>query len=1051
MTVKEISVDTFWKGEVSVNGTVEDQEAYKAKIYIKGSQVYDYSCSCAGGNSYKGMCRHCSALFEEYKRLGIGEQKRPVSTSLSVRQMIREYTNREVAKIMGEGETEPVDLVPKLLVKRQNVQLECRIGRERLYQIKDLNSFARMVEKGQYHEYGKGLAFNHGIGAFSEGSRPLVRLITDLASSFNEQYEHIRTGNMSLFPALRSLTLNRVGCDRFFAMFEGREIEVENSKGQVRTLFLERKNPDFLIEVTSGGRDGIKISMPQEILSFSGEKHLYVGTSRRLLQCNQEYKEALDIFMEQIQNSPGVFGEAEIHERDIPLFYERVLKRLDALGMIKKIDVDLEQYQPEELKAQFTFDSGENGQVILKPLLSYGDYSFHPLEDEKVPRSICRDVPGEFRISQLITRYFKYQEDGTKNLIIRERDDEIYRLLDEGMEEFQSVGEVFLSESFRTLKILPPPRISMGVSMANGWLELSIDSGSMSGTELNQILSEYTLKKKYYRLKNGTFLKLEDDGLLSLSKLVKDLSIDKNELQSKMLRLPNYRAFYLDSLIKENGSAAFSRDQYFRSMIRGMKSVEDSNYEIPKGLDNILRGYQKTGFRWLKTLHENGFGGILADDMGLGKTLQMISLIADGKESFRDKGQLPSLIVCPASLVYNWGHEFTAFSPFLKVLSATGTMEERKNALEEMDQYDVVITSYDLLKRDIAFYQDHTFLFEVIDEAQYIKNASTQSAKAVKSIQAITRFALTGTPIENRLSELWSIFDFLMPGLLFGYKKFKTMFEIPIVKDGDQEALSSLRKMTAPFILRRLKSDVLKELPEKLEKVMYSAFEGKQKELYKANALRLKKSLETDTGKRSGTEKLQILSELTRLRQICCDPALCYENYKSGSAKLETCVDLIMRAVSAGHKLLLFSQFASMLEIIAKRLTKEGIPYFMLTGATSKDERNRLVTAFPQEEVPVFLISLKAGGTGLNLTAADIVIHYDPWWNAAAQNQATDRTHRIGQSRQVTVYKLIMKDTIEENIMKLQDSKRNLADQIVTEGMVSLGSLGREDLLEILG
>ena len=319
----------------------------------------------------------------------------------------------------------------------------------------------------------------------------------------------------------------------------------------------------------------------------------------------------------------------------------------------------------------------------------------------------------------------------------------------------------------------------------------------------------------------------------------------------------------------------------------------------------------------------------------------------------------------------------------------------------------------------------------------------------MKAIQAKTKFALTGTPIENHLGELWSIFDYLMPGFLFTSQKFKKMFETPIVRDGDQYALSMLRKMTGPFLMRRLKKDVLKELPEKLETVLYSGMEGEQKTLYQANAALLREQILSGGGD-FGKDRMQILAELMKLRQICCDPSLCFAKYKGGSAKMETCMELLENGTEAGHKILLFSQFTSMLDIIAKRLDKEKIPYYMLTGSTSKKERMQMVTSFQKDDVKVFLISLKAGGTGLNLTAADIVIHYDPWWNVAAQNQATDRAHRIGQENQVTVFKLITKHTVEENILKLQEMKKDLADTVVTEGTGAFSGISKEDLLAML-
>jgi len=505
---------------------------------------------------------------------------------------------------------------------------------------------------------------------------------------------------------------------------------------------------------------------------------------------------------------------------------------------------------------------------------------------------------------------------------------------------------------------------------------------------------------------------------------------------------------FLDAALKEDKSVSVYRDQLFKAVVRGMKDVEDSDYEIPKRLASTLRSYQKVGYRWLKSLDAYGFGGILADEMGLGKTIQVIALLLDEKA---ENGGT-SLVVCPASLVYNWENEFAQFAPELKIMTAAGNQAEREEmfAAYEKERPDVIITSYDLLKRDILWYHEKEFRFEIIDEAQYIKNSSTQAAKSVKAVPAKTRFALTGTPIENHLGELWSIFDFLMPGFLFTSQKFKRAFEMPIVRDQDPNALVQLKKLTGPFILRRLKKDVLKELPDKLETVLYSNMEGEQKDLYTAAAASLKEQLMEGTDGDYGKERMQILAELMRLRQICCEPSLCFDGYKGGSAKLDTCMELLLNGTSAGHKILLFSQFTSMLEIIAKRLKKEKIPFYLLTGSTPKRDRVQMASSFQKDDVMVFLISLKAGGTGLNLTAADVVIHYDPWWNVAAQNQATDRAHRIGQENQVSVFKLITKHTIEENILKLQEMKRDLADTVVTEGTGALSSITREDLIRML-
>jgi len=795
-----------------------------------------------------------------------------------------------------------------------------------------------------------------------------------------------------------------------------------------------------------------------------------VADGLHLFGCSELYTETMGVFLEQMEQGGRECGsrkekrELLVGSRDIPLFYARVLEGMEALGILQSPEIDWEKYRPEALKARFEFDSDSPDELRLRPTLSYGDFTFSPLADEHVPREICRDVPAEFYISRLITRYFSYWEDESGELVIRGDEEALYQVLSEGMPQFQEVGEVWLSESVRHLRVLPPPEVSMGVSLGGGWLDLKIETAGINPAELLQVLSEYRQKKKYYRMKNGEFLQLSGGGLQALDSLTADLGLTKSEFQAGEAKIPAYRAFYLDSLSGDGRMKLFQRDEAYGMMVRDLKTAQSVSYAVPAVLEKTLREYQKIGYTWMRTLARYHFGGILADDMGLGKTLQVIALLtafyqekteqkAAGNEGSGSELPLPSLIVCPASLVYNWGQEFARFSPGIRVLLIAGTAKERQEQLEEQMRMEasegaqVIITSYDLLKRDREAYLGRTFEYEIIDEAQVIKNAKTQGAKAVKEISANVRFALTGTPVENRLSELWSIFDFLMPGFLYSYRKFRERYELPIVKNQDPEALTALRRMTGPFVLRRLKKDVLRELPGKEERIVYSAASGRQQKLYTASALKLKEALAG--GAWSGNGKLEVLSQLMRLRQICCDPALCFEDYTGESAKLETCVSLIASASAAGHKILLFSQFASMLERIRERLLQEGISSHLLVGATPKEERSRMVQAFASDEVPVFLISLKAGGTGLNLTAADIVIHYDPWWNVAAQNQATDRAYRIGQEKPVTVYKLILKDTIEENLLKLQNAKLALAAQVVSEGMVSLGDLSQNELMEL--
>lgn len=517
------------------------------------------------------------------------------------------------------------------------------------------------------------------------------------------------------------------------------------------------------------------------------------------------------------------------------------------------------------------------------------------------------------------------------------------------------------------------------------------------------------------------------------------------------IELPVSRSLYLDRILQRLDTN-ISRNEEYKKIINQVsnKNIEEQ-IDIPKGLSVELRNYQVTGFKWLKILDKYKFGGILADDMGLGKTIQLLAVIQAYLE--QEKNPKPSMVVCPSSLSLNWKSEIKKFTPFIKTLVIHGNAEERKSQIESIGKYNLIITSYDLLKRDIEEYKNVNcdFKYIIADEAQYIKNNNTQNAKAIKEIKSDTRFALTGTPIENSLSELWSIFDFIMPGYLYSYKKFKELYEMPIVKESDECAIKKLKMLIEPFIMRRTKKEVLTELPDKTISVLNNEMQDEQLKIYMAYMTKAKKEVSQEI-KDNGFEKSQIkiLALLMRLRQICCHPALFISNYKGESSKLNQCIELLRDAIASGHKILLFSGYSSMLEIIEKELKKENIKYYKLTGQTKVGDRIKLVDDFNNnEDVKVFLISLKAGGTGLNLIGADMVIHYDPWWNLSAENQATDRTYRIGQKKNVQVYKLITKDSIEERIYELQEKKSNLAKTMLSTETTFVNKLTKEDIMAL--
>ena len=452
-----------------------------------------------------------------------------------------------------------------------------------------------------------------------------------------------------------------------------------------------------------------------------------------------------------------------------------------------------------------------------------------------------RDARREMLMKGLVGEFFNAYDPGKRQMVLSSDEERLFLFLQEGIPRLQELCEVYISDAVRAMRVLPAPHVSVGVSIAGDLLELTLQSEEMPMDQLISILSRYDRKKKYYRLKNGSFVDLGDEGIRTLAQLKQELMIADSAMEDGVVSLPRYRAMYLDGSLKEDSGLSLQKRKSFRALVRNMKTVEDNDFEVPPELDGILRGYQKQGFLWIKTLKANGFGGILADDMGLGKTLQVIAfLLSEWKESGGNPGR-PWLIVCPASLVFNWKSEVQRFAPVLPVYAAAGGAGERKQLLEQAarEKKGVIITSYELLRRDIDIYTGMDFACEVIDEAQFIKNHSTQAARAVKQVPAGFRLALTGTPVENRLSELWSIFDYLMPGFLFSYSRFREELETPIVSREDEETAVRLHKMIRPFVLRRLKKDVLTDLPDKIEKPMMAVMEGEQSSLYDAHVQRL--------------------------------------------------------------------------------------------------------------------------------------------------------------------------------------------------------------------
>jgi SNF2 family DNA or RNA helicase len=529
--------------------------------------------------------------------------------------------------------------------------------------------------------------------------------------------------------------------------------------------------------------------------------------------------------------------------------------------------------------------------------------------------------------------------------------------------------------------------------------------------ELRDILLAYKENKHYVELKNGTIISIDKDTAELFTKLVNELGIDNI---SDNIQIPLYQAYFISSRYKD----LIESNQLLDKFSNDMMNYNQIDYELDNSIKQYLRDYQLQGFKWLKILSTYNLGGVLADDMGLGKTLEVIALI----DTFYKEGS--SIVIAPTSLIFNWEMEFKKFAPDIPVEVIYGLSREGENIRNAYDQKKVLITSYESLRMDIDKYENMKFKTIIVDEAQFIKNPDALKTLACKKLKAESKFALTGTPIENSLMDLWSIFDFILPGYMKTKKEFAKAYE----NFQDKELLQELNKKSSPFILRRLKSDVL-NLKEKVEVYAYSVMSEPERKLYEKYLHEAQEEITSEDYQIS-----HVLSLLTRLRELACEPRLFLDDVKTKNSKLDMLLDIVHEKIDDGHKMLIFSQFTSMFGFIEERLKEDNIKFLELTGKTPAKDRIDLVNEFNgNEDIKVFLISLKAGGTGLTLTSADTVIHYDPWWNLAAMNQATDRTYRIGQEKQVNVIKLINKDTIEDRIVELQNRKQLLSNEVISE------------------
>lgn len=700
---------------------------------------------------------------------------------------------------------------------------------------------------------------------------------------------------------------------------------------------------------------------------------------------------------------------------------------------------------PKEISTKLYFDL-RSSYILVDALFNYDEKEVNYFDKSN---TILRDIDYETKVINDILKY-GFEIDNNK-IILKDIEKEV-EFLENGLENLATKYEIFTTEKFKGINIKKKTSVTsmFGIGQDN-ILSYTFSLGDINSNELVNIFEEIKNKKKYYRLKNGDILNLEDESLKELSDLKDDLELSDAEIIAGHGAILKYRAIYLDSL-KNTKYNIIKTDNLFDNFIDKFYKFKDINLTLPKDELKILRDYQVTGVKWLYTLAKTGFGGILADEMGLGKTIQVIYYI---KQMLKDNENNKFLIVVPTSLAYNWDHEFDSFGSNIKRKICVGNKDKRTKILRNLNDTNVIITTYGLLREDEELYNNLNFNTMVIDEAQNIKNNMAGITKVVKKINAENKFALTGTPLENSILELWSIFDFIMPGYLASLTKFQSKYKIKDFDEDSEILIKGLSKQINPFILRRKKQDVVKELPDKLINDIYIELKDEQKKLYVAELERVKEAMEKII-ETEGMNKARflILQLLTKLRQICIDPSIVYDNYKDGSNKLEQLESIVNEYIKNNHKILIFSSFKTALNIVKEKLNKAKIKTYMIDGSVPAKDRIEMVDNFNNnDDVKVFLIMLKSGGTGLNLATADVVIHLDLWWNPQAENQATDRAHRIGQKNTVEVIHLITKGTIEEKILELQNKKRILSDKLI-DGEIRdkniLSELTKEDIKNLL-
>lgn len=1004
---------------------------YSCKIDMnKGDFFVDYtSCTCVDFEKHSSKregycCKHLVATFMKFmdmldnddsllNSLGI-ELKRDntiITEGMSILDMLINKDNRKKSikfEVILDKESWNNNIIAEFKIGTKDMHTS------KLYMLKDINNFLLALYNRIPIEYGKNFIFNINEQKIEPRERRLINFLNLLRElDYNNNYykkisDRIISGKKINIPdGLLTEFINIIKPFRVYlgSSFYSRIVETE---------IIESDIP-FELSLKEVG-DMMKLEAPRGIpLPLSDNNDIFLmGTDIYIPSCEQAEK--LIPYIEIFNHGKTIFFSK--YEKD------RVLREL--IPEMSKVSsyVELSKGIQEKIvisPVSFKFYFNKEDYTTLTIKVVYDKYEFN-IFDNIEDIVIYRDTNKELQVLDVV-KNLGFEVIKTKFAYVKS-EEELFYFFKYDIVRLQELGEVFYSDSFVGIKNLNN-RIQGTIKKGKfDYLEVKLAIKDLPDDEIYKILRAFRDSRKYYRLENGEFLDLEDIELNNLLKLLDSIAPEK--INNNYIEVPKGKGMYIEDYMEDNKITYFSGREELKRLKRSFAEIKNKKYDVPTYIKADLREYQIYGYNYLKTLDDLGFGGILSDEMGLGKTLQAITFLCSNKNSH-------SLIVTPTSLIYNWYNEFNKFAPSMKIGIIYGKKENRKKIIKDYEKYDVILTTYNTLRLDIEEYKDITFDYYIIDEAQNIKNHNSKNAKSIKKIQSKRRFALTGTPLENSLMELWSIFDFIMPGYLYDEEKFTTRYHRRL--EEDECIIEELNRLIKPFILRRYKKDVLKELPPKIEKKLVVPMTDKQKSVYKTFADHVRDILEEKVKDNEFTSsKIEILSYITKLRQIAINPAVVMEEYKGGSGKIDALIDVIKSSIEENHKMLVFSQFTSILKLIIPLLDKEGVTYNYLDGDTKTKDRSKLVDDFNNSNTNVFLISLKAGGTGLNLTSADIVIHLDPWWNPAVEDQATDRAHRIGQKNVVEVIKMVSEGTLEEKILLLQEQKKELIDKVLDNG-----------------